>query len=118
MRVIDVQGSRPIDTDEEDQPPASRTEKRRRGRGRPGTPFALDEDTLRQLRALLLEAPQAAARNRQVKGLLLLAEGLGPSVVARRLRVASSTVVGWRKEFERLGLGSIRAAPQAGADLR
>jgi len=58
--------------------------------------------------SLLRTQRHAPAIAKRIQGLLLLADGLAPSLVARRLGVSVGTVMYWRRQFDLLGHDCIK----------
>ncbi len=69
---------------------------------------ALDQKARAELASLLRTHRHPPAIAKRIQGLLLLADGLIPSLVARRLGVSVGTVMYWRKQFDLLGSDFLR----------
>ncbi len=76
--------------------------------GEIGGRIELNEDARAQLASLLRTRRHAPAIAKRIQGLLLLADGLIPSLVARRLGVSVGTVMYWRRQFGLLGHESLK----------
>src|SRR5215210_7124637 len=78
-------------------------------------PMALLLEERQQLEAIVAAPSNPHRMVREARGLLMAADGVANAVIAERLAVSRSTVLGWRKQFVEDGVRGVgRVRPGRG----
>ncbi len=82
----------------------------------PAQPLVLLLEERQQLEDIVASPSNSHRMVREGRGLLMAADGVANSVIAERLGVSRSTVLGWRKQFPEDGVAGVgRVRPGRGA---
>jgi transposase len=82
----------------------------------PAEPLILLGEERQQLVAIAAAPSNPYRMVREARGLLMAADGVANAVIAQRLDVSRSTVLGWRRQFVEDGVGGVgRVRPGRGA---